>query len=155
MRPAFLNPATPEWMGDSQWKNSSWRIDPRTLKRMLKPAHRTLRLVDIATDQVGGLRSRAVVAAFKSKRDAGAYFRMGNTVEQIYMAAGLPAPPGDYLTGEDVEREATSPTTLRRLTSSEFMRLRRHGFEVADATLATRLPAHFHPVPQPVDALRL
>ena len=130
-------------------------IDPRTLKRMIKPGHRTLRLVDIATDQVRGLRSRAVVAEFRRKRDAGAYFRMGNTVERIYTAAGLSAPPGDYLSGEDVEREATFPTTLRRLTPSEFTRLCRHGFEVADATLATRLPAHFHPVPQPVDALRL
>lgn len=100
---------------------------------------RTLRLVDVATDQVRGLRSRAVVAEFRSKRDAGADFRMGNTVERIYTAAGLSAPPGDYLTGEDVEREATFPTILRRLTPSEFTRLRRHGFEVADATLATRL----------------
>ncbi len=114
-------------------------IDPRTLKRMIRPAHRTLRLVDIATDQVRGLRARAVVTEFMSKRYAGAYFRMGNTVEQIYSAAGRSAPLGEFLTGEDVEREAAFPTTLRRLTPSEFARLRRHGFEVADATLATRL----------------
>ena len=130
-------------------------LDPRTLKRMIKRAHRTLRLVDIATDQVRGLRSRAVVTEFRDKRDTGAYFRMGNTVERIYAATGRSTPPGDYLSGEDVEREAMFPTTLRRLTASEFTRLRRHGFEVADATLATRLSDRFHPVRQPVDALRL
>ena len=118
-------------------------IDPRTFKRMVKPAHRTLRLVDIATDQVRGLRSRAVVTEFMRSQDSGAYFRMGNTVGQIYTAAGRPAPPGDYLSAEDVELEARFPTTLRRLSRSEFSRLRRHGFEVANATLATRLPDRF------------
>lgn len=126
-------------------------IDPRTLKRMFKPGHRILRLVDIATDQIRGLRSRAVVTEFKSKREAGAYLRMGNTVEQIYTAAGRSAPPGEYLSREEVEQEATFPTTLRRLTMSEFSRLCRHGFEVADATLATYLADHFHHVRKPMD----
>ena len=76
---------------------------------------------------------------------------MGNTVERIYAATGRCTPPGDYLSGEDVEPEATLPTTLRRLTASEFTRLRRHGFEVADATLATRLSGRSHPVRQPDD----
>ncbi len=111
--------------------------------RTVKPGHRTLRLVNIATDQVRGLRSRAVVTQFRRAEYSGAYFRIGNTVEQIYSAAGHPAPGDDYLSAEDVEREATVPTTLRRLTLMEFSRLRRHGFEVADATLATRLPNHF------------
>ena len=124
-------------------------LDPRTLKHMIKPARRTLRLVDIAPDQVRGLRSRAVVTKFGDKRDAGAYFRMGNTVERISAATGRCTPPGDYLSGEDVEPEATLPTTLRRLTASEFTRLRRHGFKVADATLATRLSGRSHPVRQP------
>ena len=118
-------------------------MDPRTVKLMMKPGHRTLRLVYVATDQVRGLRSRAVVTQFMRARNSGAYFRIGNTVEQIYSAAGHSAPGGDYLSTEDVEREARFPTTLRRLTPSEFSRLRRHGFEVADATLATRLPDHF------------
>ena len=118
-------------------------MDPRTLKRMIKPGHRTLRLVDVATDQVRGLRSRAVVTQFMRAENSGAYFRIGNTVEQVYSAARRSAPEGDFLSAEDVKREAAFPTTLRRLTLSEFSRLRRHGFEVADATLATRLPDHF------------
>lgn len=112
-------------------------MDPRTVKE------RVLRLVDIATDQVRGLRSRAVVTEFMRKKGSGAYFRMGNTVEQIYAAVGQSAPMGDNLSKKDVEQAATFPTTLRRLTVPEFTRLRRHGFEVADATLATRLNGQF------------
>ena len=119
------------------------RMDPRTFKRMIRPGHRTLRLVDVATDQIRGLRSRAIVAEFMRIENSGAYFRIGNTVEHIYSAAGRAAPAGAYLSGKDVQREAAFPTTLRRVTLSEFTRLRRHGFEVADATLATRLPEQF------------
>ena len=118
-------------------------IDPRTLRRMIKPGHRAIRLVDVATDQIRGLRSRAVVTKFKRTENSGAYFRIGNTVEQIYAAAGRSTPAGAYLCAEEVEQLATFPTTLRRLTLTEFTRLRRHGFEVADATLATRLPDRF------------
>lgn len=112
-------------------------IDPRTVKQ------RVLRLVDIAADQVRSLRSRAVVSEFMRTKDSGAYFKMGNTVHQIYSAVGQSSPEGEYLSLQDVEREATFPTTLRRLTMGEFSRLRRHGFEVADATLATRLSRQF------------
>ena len=123
--------------------SASLSVDPRTVKRTIKPGHRILRLVKVATDQIRGLRSRAIVTQFLRAQNSGAYFRIGNTVEQIYAAAGLSAPEGDYLSADDVEREATLPTTLRRLTLSQFARLRRHGFEVADATLATRVPNHF------------
>ena len=118
-------------------------LTPRTLSRMLRPAHRVLRLVDIASDQVRGLRSRAVVAEFARTEGTGVYFRMGNTVEQIYSAVGRAAPPGNHLGAEDVSRAGTFPTTLRRLTQPEFNRIHRHGFEVADATLATRLTSRF------------
>lgn len=118
-------------------------VDPRTVKRTINPGRRILRLVKVATDQIRGLRARAVITQFLRVKNSGAYFRIGNTVEQIYSEAGLSAPDGDYLSADDVEQEATFPATLRRLKLSEFARLRRHGFEVADATLATRLPNHF------------
>ncbi|MDE0192287.1 MAG: patatin-like phospholipase family protein [Gammaproteobacteria bacterium] len=123
--------------------SASLNMAPRTFKRMIKPGHRVLRLVNVATDQIRGLRSRAVVTQFMRAEKSGAYFRIGNTVDQIYAASRLPAPVGDYLSAEDVKHEATFSTTLRRLTQREFTRLLRHGFEVADATLATRLPDHF------------
>ncbi len=118
-------------------------LDPRTLKHRIKPWHRTIRLIDVATDQVRGLRARAIVTHFMRNEGEGAYFKIGNTVEQIYAAANSSAPEGAYASQDEVERVATFSTTLRRLTPSEFKRLRRHGFEVADATLATRLSDHF------------
>ncbi len=118
-------------------------FSPRTLRRMKKPGHRVHRLIDIATDQIRGLRSRAVVAELVRAVDTGVYLRMGNTVEQIYSAVERTAPSGDHLSAEETKKAATFPTTLRRLTQVEFTRLRRHGFEVASATLATRLPSRF------------
>ena len=123
--------------------SASLSVEHRTVKRMIRPGGRFLRLVKVASDQVRGLRSRAVVAQFLRNENSGAYFRIGNTVKQIYSAAERSVPEGDYLCAEAVERAATFPTTLRRLTRSEFAQLRRHGFEVADATLATRLPDYF------------
>ncbi len=114
-----------------------------TLSGIVRPAQHVLRLVDIASDQVRGLRARAVVAHFARTEDAGVYLRMGNTVSQIYSAVGWDAPTGDHLTAEDVFHARTFPTTLRRLTQSEATRIRRHGFEVTDATLATRLAKRF------------
>ena len=111
--------------------------------RMLRPAHRVLRLVDIASDQVRGLRSRAAVAAFARTEGTGVYLRMGNTVQHIYSGVGRTAPPGEHLGAEDVSQAIGFPTTLRRLTPSEFTRIHRHGFEVADATFATRLTSRF------------
>ena len=118
-------------------------LAPRTLGRVLRPAHRAMRLVDIASDQVRGLRSRALIAEFARTPDTGVYFRMGKTVEYIYSAVGRTAPPGNHLGTEDASRAGAFPTTLRRLSTSEFEHLCRHGFEVANATLATRLASRF------------
>ena len=116
---------------------------PRTLRRMKKPGHRVLRLIDIAADQIRGLRSRAIVAGFVHTANTGVYFRMGNTVDEIYSAIDRSAPPGDHLSAADAKKVETFPTTLRCLTQSEFTLLRQNGFEVANATLATRLPRQF------------
>ena len=118
-------------------------LTPRTLSRVLRPTSRVLRLVEIACDQVRGLRSRALVAEFERTEDTGVYFRMGNTVEQIYAAVGRTVPPGYHLRPDEASRSGTFPTTLRRLTQSEFKCIQRHGFEVADATLTTRIPSRF------------
>ena len=120
----------------------------RSLKRTLKPGHRTLRLVNIATDQVRGLRARTMVAEFSSGRMNGAYLRMGNTAEEIYSAAKLQAPTGSFLTKSSAQKAANFPTTLRRLRNEEFEMLCRHGYEVADATLASRQPDRFTSVPR-------
>lgn len=125
-------------------------FDPRCVKRVLKPGHRVLRLVDVATDQVRGLRARALISEFSRAPASGVYFRIGNTVDTIYSAAKQHAPAGEYLPLEDTQTAAGFPTTLRRLLAAEFEILCRHGYEVADATLASRQSDRFTPETRPV-----
>ena len=89
-----------------------------------------------------------MVAAFQQQNAAGIYVRLGNTVESVYRAVGGNAPTGDKLGESDVAQAAEFKTTLRRLTSDEFELLMRHGFEVTNATLATRQEALFSYVAQ-------
>ena len=124
-------------------------LDPRSLKRALMPWRRALRLVDIATEQVRGLRARSLIAEFQRSPDAGAYLRIGNTVEKIYRDVGLNAPPGVKLREGDVARAGGFKTTIRRLSGAEFDLLMKHGFEVANATLATRQASRFSNVDAP------
>ena len=126
-------------------------LDPRTPKRMLRPWRRALRLVDVATEQVRGLRARSLIAEFERSRDVGAYLRIGNTVQAIYRAVGRNAPAGDHLADADAARAARFKTTLRRLSREEFDLLMRHGFEVANATLATRHAGRFSYKAAPAD----
>ena len=88
--------------------------------------------------------SLASGALGKRSREAGAYLRMGNTVE-AYLRRSLIGlrPRGHFLGAADVVRAACFATTLRRLTSDEFGLLCRHGFEVSSATLATRQGSQF------------
>ncbi len=125
--------------------DASARLDfaPRTFKRAIKPAHRTLRLIDVATDQVRAVRARAVVDDFVTGRFPGAYVRIGNSTSAIYKGAKL-IPPGFDVLGDDVvDAAATFKTTLRRLNVTEYRQLYRHGYEAADATLSSRHVSHF------------
>ena len=118
-------------------------LDVKRVRRTLMPWRRSLRLVDVATEQVRGMRARSVVAEFQRSPEAGVYLRCGNTVDAIYRDVGRKA-PADALLGEaDATRLGGFKTTLRRLSAEEFELLLRHGFEVANATLATRQPGWF------------
>ena len=118
-------------------------LDVGRVKRTLMPWRRALRLVDVATEQARGLRARSVVAVFQRSPQAGVYVRSGNTVDAVYRAVGREVPAGAHLRELDVARAERFKTTLRRLSGEEFELLRRHGFEVANATLATRQPYRF------------
>ena len=126
-------------------------VEARRLKRVLMPWRRALRLVDVATEQVRGLRARSLIAEFQRSPDAGVYVRIGNTVGEIYHAVRRTAPAGGKLGGAEVARAGQFKTTLRRLSAEEFDLLMRHGFEVANATLATRQAARFSYKAAPVD----
>ena len=130
--------------------SSPLSLDPRTLQRMLKPGHRALRLVDVATEQVRALRARSLIAEFQRFPDAGVYLRIGNTVQDIYRAVDKDAPPGNHLSPTEAAWAKNFKTTLRRLSRKEFDLLMRHGFEVASATIATRQSARFSYKPAPL-----
>ena len=118
-------------------------LDVGRVKRTLMPWRRALRLVDVATEQVRGLRARSLIAEFQRSPEAGVYVRIGNTVDMVYRAVRRETPAGEHLEEVDVARAERFKTTLRRLSGEEFELLRRHGFEVANATLATRQADRF------------
>ena len=110
----------------TETRQSGWR--PGYLKA-------SMRLVDVATDQVRSLRARMLMKYFKSNPGTGAYLRLGFATKKLYarsIANGKPA-----LTDDEVSRVTQIETTLRRLTNTEFSLLFRHGYEVADAMLST------------------
>ena len=118
-------------------------LDDNRVKRVLMPWRRALRLMDVAMAQVRGLRARSLIAEFERSPEAGVYLRIGNTVEAVYGAVQRKPPAGAKLEDADVARAERFKTTLRRLSIEEFDLLRQHGFDVANATLATRQPERF------------
>lgn len=117
-------------------------------RRMLRAP---LRLLDIATDQVRGLRARSVVSHLQSNPGIGVYLKIGNTEERIYGEAKRPTMArrihGDSLGTSEVQQAASMSTTLRRLTKQEYDLLFAHGYQVADATLSAHCGGVFEPTP--------
>ncbi len=112
------------------------------------PHRRAKRLVDIATDQVRGLRSRSLVEHFTREPNSGVYLRMGRTASYLLREAGVPeaaiAPVAEGCLAEpDALAAAALGTHLRRLSERAFDRVYRHGWEVADCTLGARCPGLF------------
>lgn len=106
-------------------RQSRWR--PGYLKA-------SMRLVDVATDQVRSLRARMLIEHFKQNPGTGTYLRLGLTSKKTYARRPMEGTPA--LTDREVQLVSQLETTLRRLTHREFGLLFRHGFEVADATLS-------------------
>ena len=101
------------------------------------------RLFDVASDQIRALRSRFLVRDLENEAIEGALLRLGNSTRSLDLkTSGLRAPAvyDDYLSDEDADLAAREPTGLTRLTPASFERVARNGWEVADATLASRLP---------------
>jgi NTE family protein len=109
-----------------------------------------LRLLDCAMDQVRAVRARTIHGMLKPKHPAptiGIYLQMGLDRSEIYRQSKTSAPcPSEgpcKLTPEDARFATNFPTTLRRLAEREFDLLLDHGYEVADATMATWVPGLF------------
>nr|VFK57004.1 MAG: NTE family protein [Candidatus Kentron sp. TUN]VFK59862.1 MAG: NTE family protein [Candidatus Kentron sp. TUN]VFK64901.1 MAG: NTE family protein [Candidatus Kentron sp. TUN] len=112
------------------------------------------RMADIMLDQTRALRVRAFVNFLQNNPSSGAYLQLGaipnerikrlsevrNTVDQQLLAY-------PWLQRDDIQAAAAFPTTLHRLTETDFDLLARHGYETAmwnqslsrDHSLSSRL----------------
>ena len=118
------------------------KLENRTLRA-------PLRLLDIATDQVRGLRARAVVSHLQCNPGSGVYLKIGNTEERIYREANCSSMAarirGDSLGISEVQEAASMSTTLRKWTTHEYDLLFAHGYQVTDATLSAYCGGIFEP----------
>ncbi|TWU57866.1 patatin-like phospholipase family protein [Rubripirellula reticaptiva] len=106
----------------------------------------SMRLVDVATDQVRSLRARMLIEFFKQNPGSGAYLRLGLKTKSVYARSKIGGQPA--LTDQEVGQASAIETTLRRLTHEEFSLLFRHGFEVADATMIRHCEQVLNNVPR-------
>jgi NTE family protein len=103
----------------------------------------------IMKEQIRSLRARAVVERmilYKGKDD-GVYLQTGNTCSRVLFASGnrdkIPEFCPGCLSDEEARKVAEMPTVIRKLTNEEYLRLFRHGYEVADYTLYAYYPQEF------------
>jgi NTE family protein len=71
---------------------------------------------------------------------------MGNSVRAVDVKSGTAKPTSFYdafQTDEQAELALLHPTDLKAPSEAQFDMLARHGFEIADATLTTYVPARF------------
>ena len=99
-------------------------------------------------DQVRGLRARTLVNYFEEEANRGVYLKMGNTSRGILTDAGTDREVMDKLTRDclsdiEVKKAVNFPTTLRRLSETEYDLLFQYGWEVANCTLLSRCPDLF------------
>ena len=103
-----------------------------------------MRLIDITMDQVRALRARALWDHFQHSPFSGVYFKIGqtiNTIKKNFDANYNLSNKG--LSDKEIEGCKYFPTTLRKLTQSEFNNLVKHGWEVANAALVCQCPSIF------------
>ncbi len=109
------------------------------------------RLLRIATDQVRGLRARAVVSHLQQNPSAGVYLKLGNTEARIYRDGDRPAMlehiRDNSLRDSEVQQAASFRTTLRKYSRCEYDLLFAHSYQVADATLSAYCGDIFEPTP--------
>lgn len=113
---------------------------------LLKGNLATPRLFDLMGDQVRSLRSRMLMREFDHGPLRGVIVRMGNSIRDIDLKAGVIRPEAEhsaYLSDELTKAAVAHPTALNRLSPAEFDLIARHGFECSDATLAAHAGTEF------------
>lgn len=101
----------------------------------------SMRLIDVATDQVRSLRARMLVRHFRSEPGSGVYLKMGRPPRTTDRSRG-------GLDKHSIKRLSNLETTLRRLTAAEFGQLFRHGYEVATESLRKHASGNVAPLPR-------
>lgn len=106
----------------------------------------SMRLVDIATDQVRSLRARMVMEYFKDNPGTGAYLRIGAKPKR----SGTDGENDGTMamTDAEVQHAFQFDTTLRRLSHDSFSVLFRHGYHVADNVLDSHCKETVESAPQ-------
>jgi NTE family protein len=97
---------------------------------------RIKRILDIALDQTRALRIRALAHFLERHSERGAYAQIGaDPVQRVRAYAGRRPEVAEALSRHawlspcEISLAASHPTTLWPLTSEEFDRLERHGYE--------------------------
>ncbi len=106
------------------------------------------RLLSVAMDQVRSLRTRTVFEHFGRHPGSGVYLLMAKTAREALAEAEVAEEVIERVVvgcAPDAEaREAAGfPTNLRKMKESEFDRVYRHGWEVADCNLRAHRPDLF------------
>jgi NTE family protein len=116
------------------------------LSALLRGRLSSPRLFDVAGDQIRALRSRMLITDIAAGIVDGVLLRMGNSVRAVDVKTGTTRPATFYdsfQSDEQAELALQHPTDLKAPSEAQFDMLARHGFEIADATLTTYVPARF------------
>ncbi|PLS84446.1 MAG: patatin [Actinobacteria bacterium] len=113
-----------------------------------KLSRQARRLLSISMDQVRSLRSRIVFHHFSRHPGSGVYLLMARTARSALEAAKVPK--GDInevvagcMPDEEAGQAARYPTTLRKMSESDFDLLYSHGWQIADCNLRAHRPDIF------------
>lgn len=96
------------------------------------------RIADIALDQTRALRVRSFVSFLLRQPDSGLYLQMGANPVQFIQQLGKSNPDNqkrllgyEWMGSDAVHRSATYPTTLCKMSDTDFQAISRHGYETA------------------------
>ena len=114
--------------------------------------HQARRLLSVAMDQVRSLRTRTVFDYFGNDPGSGVYLLMAKTTREALSEARVPegiieGVTAGCLQDTEVLESAGYSTTLRKMKLSDFNRIYRHGWEVADCNLRAHRPDLFAEIP--------
>ena len=92
---------------------------------------RLKRILDICMEQARSLRVRSLMNYIGADKSHGGYLMIGQFPKDILSKGELAG--SEWQSDEDVKTAAGYPTNLSRITTADFDRIARHGYEMAKA----------------------